>query len=230
MKISHDINPITKEISYCKVKIRIPGIGSKRVALHRLVAITFIPNPDNLPQVNHIDGNKSNNAASNLEWVSAKDNTLHAIKMRLRHKTPGGKDCPATKWSESIIRRICELLSEGKYSTGEIAKITGTNRQLVTSIATKKTWVEISNEYPNIKPTSQTLENCFIKFHDWVDFMIRSKVPRKLMLERLQNEGLTRKESYNLIHSRLRSSNELRKLYYEVNPYKSKSSTTIRKE
>ena len=48
--------------------------------LHRIVAQAFIPNPDNKPQVNHIDGNKDNNAASNLEWVSNIENAHHAIR------------------------------------------------------------------------------------------------------------------------------------------------------
>lgn len=51
--------------------------------LHRAIAMTFIPNPDNLPQVNHIDGNKSNNSVSNLEWISNKDNADHAMRTGL---------------------------------------------------------------------------------------------------------------------------------------------------
>lgn len=52
--------------------------------LHRVLAECFIPNPNNLPQINHIDGNPLNNNLSNLEWISARDNNLHAINTGLR--------------------------------------------------------------------------------------------------------------------------------------------------
>lgn len=51
--------------------------------IHRIVAQTFIENPDNLPQVNHIDGDKTNNHVENLEWVSNIDNAHHAISKGL---------------------------------------------------------------------------------------------------------------------------------------------------
>lgn len=54
------------------------------IIMHRLIAQTFIPNPDNLPQVNHKDGNKKHNNVSNLEWCTNQENQLHAIKTGLK--------------------------------------------------------------------------------------------------------------------------------------------------
>ena len=60
--------------------------GSKRISrrVHRLVALAYVPNPYNKREVNHKDGNKLNTMASNMEWCSSKENTLHAFEMGLR--------------------------------------------------------------------------------------------------------------------------------------------------
>ena len=55
----------------------------KRMRVHRMVALTFIDNPDNKPYVNHINGNRSDNNVENLEWVTPSDNTKHAVETGL---------------------------------------------------------------------------------------------------------------------------------------------------
>lgn len=56
----------------------------KRVKVHRLVAQAFIPNPDDLPQVNHKDMNKKNNNIENLEWITNRDNCIHYHKNKYK--------------------------------------------------------------------------------------------------------------------------------------------------
>lgn len=64
---------------YCKVKLFKNNYG-KIYSVHRLVAEAFIPNPENKPQVNHIDSNRRNNNIENLEWVTNKENMQHAVR------------------------------------------------------------------------------------------------------------------------------------------------------
>lgn len=68
---------------YCRIAVSWKG-STNCLKIHRLVAMMFIPNPENKPQVNHIDGDKSNNKVSNLEWVTNSENQLHAVENGLR--------------------------------------------------------------------------------------------------------------------------------------------------
>lgn len=74
---------VTKR-GYCTVEL-FKNKLSKRLLVHRLVAEAFIPNPDNLPQVNHIDENPQNNSVNNLEWCTAKYNMNYGEGAKTRH-------------------------------------------------------------------------------------------------------------------------------------------------
>lgn len=68
------------ELKYYNVQgYKTVRFGKTSHRVHRLVASAFIPNPDNKPIVNHIDGDRSNNNIDNLEWVTARENNMHGI-------------------------------------------------------------------------------------------------------------------------------------------------------
>lgn len=75
--------PQIDKYGYVRVRLSVQNKKSTH-KVHRLVALTFIPNPDNLPQVNHKDGNKQHNSIQNLEWINNQNNQIHANKTGLR--------------------------------------------------------------------------------------------------------------------------------------------------
>lgn len=81
-KVNERILKLDGNSEYFVVGLHYSG-ATKHVPVHRLVAQTFIPNPENKPQVNHIDGNKHNNAVTNLEWATAEENMQHAHRLGL---------------------------------------------------------------------------------------------------------------------------------------------------
>ena len=77
------LKPWKRSKDYLSVGFRTNG-QHKAYTVHRLVACTFIPNPENKKEINHIDGNKENNSVENLEWVTPSENAIHAFQNALR--------------------------------------------------------------------------------------------------------------------------------------------------
>lgn len=93
----------------------------KTLKIHRMVATTFIDNPENKPQVNHIDGDKSNNNISNLEWCTAKENVNHAYYKGLR-KGIKGERSHLSKLTKKQVAEIREIYSKKQLSQEKIGK------------------------------------------------------------------------------------------------------------
>lgn len=98
---------------------------SKNFLVHRLIAETFIPNPKNLPEVNHIDGDVTNNRLENLEWVTSKQNKKHAWENGLYTHM---------KLSRNDIKEIRKLYSKGDVYQKELAKKFGVEQAYISSI------------------------------------------------------------------------------------------------
>lgn len=124
---------------YLRVDLR-KGKNKKTVFVHRIVAETFIPNPENKRCINHIDGNKSNNSVSNLEWCSHSENMKHAVKNHL-NKFPclKGEEHPNSKLTQTEVNTIRSLRETGA-SAYKIAKKYNVSSTAIYNIWRNKTW------------------------------------------------------------------------------------------
>lgn len=127
------------EKEYHSVKLTDKSGGKWDARVHVLVAIAFVPNPENKPEVNHIDGVKVNNLPYNLEWNTRTENIEHARKSGL---LPKGESVHFSKLvSSQVLEIFNSLLSQGK-----LAKKYGVGKSSINAIKTGKSWCHITNK------------------------------------------------------------------------------------
>ena len=151
--------------------------------IHQMVAETFIPNPEKKKYVNHIDGNKTHNWISNLEWTTPSENLLHAYATGLRKGNTPDK-VHFTKYSEDQIHESCKLMESGMMLK-EVEAKTGVPVRTLGEIRSGRIWKTISCNYtfPEKHYVSSNLYDA--KFREDVTT--------------LWNEGKTNKEIYKIM-------------------------------
>jgi len=112
------LKPYSAGKNYCMVALRNNG-GCKRMYVHRIVAQYFISNPKKYPEVNHIDGDKSNNKRSNLNWTDGVGNMKHSRENLGFNQS--GENSGTAKLTESDVRNMISLYNTGGFSFKEIA-------------------------------------------------------------------------------------------------------------
>lgn len=105
----------------------------KAFRVHRLVAMAFIPNPQNKPQVNHKDGNKANNHVSNLEWCTQSENMKHAYLHGLQKPDTSKANEAKRILSPDQVEEVKALLDSG-LSTRKTAALYGIGKSLAWKI------------------------------------------------------------------------------------------------
>ena len=113
----------------------------KKFSLHRLIALHFIPNPNNYPMINHKDGNTLNNSIDNLEWCTASQNTRHAFDTGLL-VTRKGESCTQSKLTEQQVKDIHILKHYGMTSKA-ISKIYQVSFSTICDIFQGRTWKSV---------------------------------------------------------------------------------------
>lgn len=137
------LKPVLSKWGYYYITCAREGVD-KKFMIHKLMAEAFLPNPENKPEVNHIDGNKLNNRLENLEWVTKSENALHAHRLGLS-KSPGlrGEDAGSSKVTEKIVDDIRSNYVPKKTTQKFFAEKYGIAITTVSAIIRRVTWNHI---------------------------------------------------------------------------------------
>lgn len=136
------MKPTTLNSGYLSVRLTIES-GEKAAGqlVHRMVAMAFIPNPSNLPWVNHKDGVKTNNHTDNLEWCTPSENMIHAVGAGLIPILMGSEKGTA-KLNEEKVHIIKKMMLIG-FSNEKLAEIFEVSTAPISYIRNNKNWTHV---------------------------------------------------------------------------------------
>jgi hypothetical protein len=140
------LKPLLHRKGYLKVRLYRTKDDWQSFFVHRIVATAFIENPSNLAQVNHKDGNKSNNAVENLEWMTNADNMRHAFSTGVR-ANQSGSGASNARLTEDQVRLVVRLRGEG-HAAAEIAKLVDCTQRNVRKICSGQSWSSLTGIEP----------------------------------------------------------------------------------
>ena len=132
------MTPVKGYKGYLYFCLNTPLVGVKSVVCHKLVAYAFVGNRPDGMQINHIDGNKENNFASNLEYVTPSYNVKHSYRLGLASNK--GERHPNSIITEDCARKIIKMIEGGKHTLKEMAALSGATFAVVSGIKYNGTW------------------------------------------------------------------------------------------
>jgi NUMOD4 motif./HNH endonuclease. len=128
-----------KSCGYKSIKLKYPDGKYIHKDIHKLMAIAFIPNPDNLPQINHKNGIKTDNRIDNLEWCTPSHNAQHALNTGLKKPLQGEKHGRHILTEKEVI----EIRKIKNINVIETAKKHGVHKDTIWCILKNKSWKHI---------------------------------------------------------------------------------------
>ena len=157
----------------------------------RLLALTFIPNPDNLPVVNHIDHTRTNDNLDNLEWVTHKGNTRKSVELH-----PERWKALATI-TEELVHEVCKMIEDG-YRNVDINSQLNVTNDIIKHIRRGECWTEVSCNY-KMQGSMKTISPETAK---WVCYRVKEGLSNSEILAISECKALTRNIIKSIRHKR----------------------------